>query len=82
MIELIRSQTCTECSAVKATLDEMDVDYTVTTVNGAPDDVPMIRDGDQVIPREEIKRYLAELGRSVDEWTHFRDDTVYVDGGA
>ena len=82
MIELIRTKTCTECAAVKNQLDEMGVDYAVTTVAGASDDVPMLRDGDTVVPREEIKRYLAELGRPVDQWEHFREDTEYVNGAA
>jgi hypothetical protein len=79
MIELIRSEHCSECDAVQAQLDEMTVAHTVTTVGGAPDDVPMIKDGDKVIPREEIKRYLAELGEFVDEWSHFQSDVCYVD---
>ncbi len=82
MIELIRTETCTECAAVKAQLDDMGVEYTVTTVAGASDDVPMLRSGDQVVPRDEIKRYLAELGRPVDQWEHFREDTEYVNGAA
>lgn len=80
MIELIRLERCSECDAVQDTLDEMSVDYTVTTVSGATDDLPMIMDGDQTIGRDEIKRYLAELGHNVDEWTHFRADIEYVEG--
>lgn len=79
MIELIRTERCTECDAVQETLEELVVAHTVTTVRGAADDVPMLKDGDKVIPREEIKRYLAELGDFVDEWSHFQSDTCYVD---
>ena len=79
MIEFIRSEECTECDAVQAQLEEMVVAHTVTVVHGATDDVPMIRDGDKVVPRDEIKRYLAELGHFVDEWSHFQSDTCYVD---
>jgi len=79
MIELLRSEHCSECDAVQHTLEEMVVAHTVTIVGGADDDVPMIRDGDRGIPREEIKRYLAELGHYVDEWSKFQSDTCYVD---
>ena len=81
MIDFIRSEHCTECDVVQAQLEEMVVAHTVTVVAGATDDVPMIKDGDQVVPREEIKRYLAELGDFVDEWSHFQSDTCYVDAG-
>lgn len=82
MIELIRTEACTECDAVEATLSELGLDYTVTTAKGADDDVPLLRHGDQTIGREEIKRYLAELAHPVDEWTRFKADIEFSNGTA
>ena len=79
MIEIIRTEDCTECDSVQAALDEMVISYKVTTVHGSFEDVPMLREGDRVIARAEIEDYLAELSGVVADWNRFQSDACYVD---
>lgn len=83
VIELYRSEDGSDLAdRTEATLRRLVVGHTVHIVADPADvpvdDLPVIREGDRIVPTAEIPRYLEELRRFMADWTRFQSDACYI----
>jgi hypothetical protein len=82
VIELYRASHSAEADRAEAALQDLVVAHTVHVVDDPGDapggDLPMVRDGDRLVPAAEIPQYLDEVRRLIGEWRRFQSDACYV----
>lgn len=88
MIELYREEISSEADWIEADLKGMAAGYErhivtpleVTERFGLQVQLPVLRDGDRFASgREEIRIFLEEFSRLVENWRKFQSDSCYLD---
>lgn len=83
MITLYRTPDCPACRRMQEVLEDLVVDHRVVTVRrpaDRPDDLPALRDDDQLIHgRDAVLAHLEELERFRELWYKFQSDACYCD---
>lgn len=84
VIELYRSASRSDLAdRTEAALRDLVVRHKVRVVAdpaGSPGgELPVIREGDRLVPAAELPAYLDELSRFMADWSRFQSDACYID---
>lgn len=88
MIKLYREEISMEADAIEAEFQEMVLGYDRVLIESSTAEemfkgrsLPVVTNNERIVSGEEIKPYIKELEKFVNEWRLFQGDFCYTDDG-